>query len=118
MPVNRAHFGNLAITSLPYPMHIVIDGAELLRFLAAFIVVGLVLFGLSRLSRQGLRMGTCFRRGRIVELIETTPLPHGAALHVAKVGDAYYVIGRTDHGISLLAEVPHEVTLRHDVPAR
>ncbi|MBC5798489.1 MAG: FliO/MopB family protein [Candidatus Eremiobacteraeota bacterium] len=95
-----------------------IDAAELLRFLAAFTVVGLVLFALSRLSRQGSRLGPFLRRSRIVEVIETTPLPHGSALHVAKFGDTYYVIGRTDHGISLLAEVQQEVILRRDVQPR
>ncbi len=94
-----------------------IDAAELLRFVAAFSVVGLALFALSRLTRQGSRMGTFLRRARIVELIETTPLPHGSSLHVAKVGDAYYVIGRTDHGISLLAEVPQDVIAQRDLQA-
>lgn len=94
-----------------------IDAAELLRFLAAFAVIALALFGFSMLSRNGARVGTFLRRGRIVEVVETTPLPHAASLHVVKVGDAYYVIGRTDHGISLLTEVAKDVVDRHRVEA-
>jgi flagellar biogenesis protein FliO len=95
----------------------VIDAAQLLRFLAAFAVIGLALFGFTLLSRNGARVGTLLRRGRIVEVIETTPLPHASSLHVVKVGESYLVIGRTDHGISVLTEVPKDVIDRRETLA-
>ena len=94
-----------------------IDAAELLRFLAAFAVIAIALVAFSMLSRNGARVGSFLSRGRIVEVVETTPLPHAASLHVVKVGDAYYVIGRTDHAISLLTEVSKEIVERREVEA-
>ncbi len=91
-----------------------IDAAEVVRFLAAFAVIGLALFAFAMLSRSGGRMSAFLRRnrGRIVEVIETTPLPHAGSLHVVKVADAYFLIGRTDHAIALLSEVPREAIER------
>lgn len=91
-----------------------IDAAEVVRFLAAFAVIGLALFAFAMLSRSGGRMRVFLgrSRGRIVEVIETTPLPHAGSLHLVKVADAYFVIGRTDHAIALLSEVPGEAIER------
>jgi len=98
----------------------VIDGAELLRFVAAFAVIALAMYGFATFSRQGagarafLRCAqgagarAFLRRGRLVEVIETTPLPHSSSLHVVKLGDAYFVIGRTDGGITMLGEIPKD----------
>jgi flagellar biogenesis protein FliO len=89
----------------------VIDAGEILRFLAAFAVIGILLLAFALVSRNGGRLGAFLRcnRGRIVEVIETTPLPNAGSLHVVKMGAAFYVIGRTDHAISLLSEIPKEI---------
>jgi flagellar biogenesis protein FliO len=89
-----------------------IDASELLRFVAAAGVIALVLFGLGAVSRRGMRPGSFLRRERLVEVIETTSLPHASSLHVVKLGDSYYAIGRTEGGISLLSEIPAEVVER------
>jgi len=88
-----------------------IDAGEILRFLAAFAVIGIVLLAFALLSRNRGRLGAFLRcnRGRIVEVIETTPLPNAGSLHVVKMGDAFFVIGRTDHAIALLSEISKEI---------
>lgn len=90
----------------------IVDGAELFRFIAAFGLIALVLYAFAVFSRRGLRAGTFLQRDRLVEVIETTPLPHASSLHVVKLGDAYYAIGRTEGGISVLSEIPKEVVDR------
>jgi flagellar biogenesis protein FliO len=94
-----------------------IDAAELLRFVAAFGVIALVLYGFAAFSRRGARPGSFLRRDRIVEVIETTPLPHASSLHVVKLGDAYFAIGRTEGAISVLSEIPKEVVERERAAA-
>ncbi len=91
-----------------------IDSSEILRFLAAFAVIGGALFAFALLARSGGRMNAFLRRhrGRIVEVIETTPLPHAGSLHVVKVGEAYFIIGRTDHAIALLRDLPPDAIER------
>jgi flagellar biogenesis protein FliO len=94
-----------------------IDAAELLRFVGAFGVIALVLYAFAALSRRNASPGSFLRRERIVEVIETTPLPHASSLHVVKLGDAYVAIGRTDGGISVLREIPKEVVERERATA-
>ncbi len=91
-----------------------IDAGELLRFVAAFGVIALVLYAFAAFSRRGVRPGAFLGRGRLVEVIETTPLPHASSLHVVKLGDEYYAIGRTEGGISVLSEIPKEVVERRE----
>jgi flagellar biogenesis protein FliO len=88
----------------------VIDTGEIVRFLAAFAVIGCALLGFAVVARGGGRMSALMRRnrGRIIDVIETTPLPHAGSLHVIKAGESYFVIGRTDHAIALLREIPKE----------
>jgi flagellar biogenesis protein FliO len=90
----------------------VIDAGELLRFVAAFGAIALVLFAFAVLSRRGVRAGSFLRRDRLVEVIETTTLPHSSSLHVVKLGESYFAIGRTDGGISVLSEIPRDVIER------
>jgi len=94
-----------------------IDAAELLRFVAAFGVIALVLYAFAAFSRRSTGPGSFLRRERIVEVIETTPLPHASSLHVVKLGDAYFAIGRTEGGISVLSEIPKEVVERERAAA-
>ncbi len=79
------------------------------RLLAACIVIGLVLgavqFVAGRLGRVRLERGT---GGKLVSLVETTMLPGAASLHVVRVADRYYVIGRNAAAISTLCEIPFE----------
>ena len=94
-----------------------IDGPEVLRFVAAFAVIGLVLFAFTMLSRQGARAGSFLRRDRLIEVIETTPLARTSSLHVVKIGESYLVIGRTEGGMSVLKEIPDEVVARRTAGA-
>ncbi len=89
-----------------------IDAVELLRFVAAFGVIALVLCAFAAFSRRSALPGLFLRRDRIVEVIETRPLPHASSLHVVKLGDVYFAIGRTEGGISVLCEIPKEVVDR------
>jgi flagellar biogenesis protein FliO len=90
----------------------VIDAGELLRFVAAFGVIALALCAFALLSRRAARVGSFLHRDRLVEVIETTTLPHSSSLHVVKLGEAYFAIGRTDGGISVLSEIPNDVVER------
>lgn len=89
-----------------------IDAGELLRFVAAFGAIALALCAFAMLSRRAAGAGSFLRRDRLVEVIETTTLPHSSSLHVVKLGEAYFAIGRTDGGISVLSEIPKDVIER------
>lgn len=89
------------------------DDAIILRLLATGIAVALGLAALTAFATRGrLRAVSFLRRERLVEVIETTPLPHASSLHVVRVADAYLVIGRCDGGISLLGEIPRDAARR------
>jgi flagellar biogenesis protein FliO len=89
------------------------DDAIVLRFVVACTGIALGLAALTAFGTRGrLRAVSFLRRERLVEVIETTPLPHASSLHVVKVADAYLVIGRCDGGISLLGEIPRAAAER------
>jgi flagellar biogenesis protein FliO len=89
-----------------------------LRFVAALALIALGLSAFAAIAKRGgIRMAFS-RRERLVELIETTPLPQTGSLHVVKVAESYLVIGRTDGGISLLGEVSREAVERAAARAR
>jgi len=90
-----------------------IDAGELLRFVAASGVIALVLYGFAALSRRHVGAGRFPRRDRLIEVIETLPLPHASSLHVVRLGDAYVAVGRTAGAISLLTTVPTDAVERH-----
>lgn len=77
------------------------------RLLAACVVIALVLGGVqilaTRLGRARLerRVG-----GRLVSLVETTYLPGAASLHVVRIAERYYVVGRNAAALSTLCEIP------------
>ena len=77
------------------------------RLLAACVVIALVLGGVqiiaSRLGRARLERGS---GGRLVTLVETTYLPGAASLHVVRVADRYYVVGRNAAALTTLCEIP------------
>lgn len=90
------------------------DVAALGRFLGACIVVGLVLAGVrvvaARLGRVGLERGA---GGTLLALVETAMLPGSATLHVVRVVDRYYVIGRNAAAFSTLCEIPGDSVERY-----
>lgn len=85
------------------------DSGELLRFVAAFGVIAAVLYAFAAVSRRYIGGGPSPRRGRLIDVIETVPLPHASSLHVVRLGDAHFAIGRTDGGISLLSAIEKDV---------
>ncbi len=78
------------------------------RLLAACIVIALVLGGVqivaTRLGRARLQRGG--PGGRLLSLVETTYLPGAASLHVVRIADRYYVVGRNAAALSTLCEIP------------
>jgi flagellar biogenesis protein FliO len=87
----------------------VIDWALALRFACAVAIIALGLYGFVLYAKHGgLMAGGTLGRSRLVEVIETTPLARADSLHVVKVADEYFMIGRTDGGIALLHEIPKE----------
>jgi flagellar biogenesis protein FliO len=78
--------------------------AAALRAFAALIVIALVLLGLHFALRSfGRRAGA---PGRLLRIVETIFLPGASSLHLIAVGDRYYVIGRGNAQLTLLAEIP------------
>ncbi len=95
------------------------DAAEVLRVVAALTVIALVLFLVAMVSRSARAAIALLRPGRLVEVVETIPLPHANSLHVVKIADAYYAIGCAHGGICLLTDIPPHAIERHkaDAPA-
>ncbi|MBD5654977.1 MAG: flagellar biosynthetic protein FliO [Candidatus Eremiobacteraeota bacterium] len=86
-----------------------IDWPLALRFFGAVAVISLGLYGFVLYGKHGgFTAGAMLGRCRLVEVIETTPLPRAGSLHVVKVADEYFVIGRTDGAIAMLREIPKE----------
>lgn len=79
------------------------------RLFAACIVIALVLGVVqmlaARLGRSRMATGVGVG-GRLVTLVETTYLPGAASLHVVRVAERYYVLGRSGTAISTVCELP------------
>jgi len=76
------------------------------RLLAACLVIALVLGGVHVVAQ---RLGRPQRAGgvggRLVALVETTYLPGSASLHVVRIADRYYVVGRNAAALATLCEL-------------
>jgi len=87
------------------------------RLIGACIVVALVLFAMSAVARLVSRSATHGgRAGRLVTVVETTFLPSAASLHVVRVAERYYAIGRSGAHIATLCEIPAESVARCNEP--
>ncbi|GAC1308930.1 MAG: hypothetical protein NVSMB19_22390 [Vulcanimicrobiaceae bacterium] len=82
------------------------------RLLGACVVIALVLGGVQLVAA---RLGRARRLGRgvggggpLLSLVETTYLPGAAALHVVRIAERYYVVGRNAAALATLAEIPAE----------
>lgn len=76
------------------------------RLIAACVVVALVLVVLQVGARATLRArASATPGGRLIAVLETTLLPNAASLHVVRVAEKYYVIGRSGAHITTLGEV-------------
>jgi len=80
------------------------DGMTLFRIVSAIGVIALLLYALVAVQRIDLRLGRGGRR--MLSVVETAALPNGASLHVVKIVDEYYVIGRGSAEVSLLCQLP------------
>ncbi len=83
------------------------------RLLAACVVIGLVLAGIQLVARRALRVRLEGGGGKLVTLLETTYLPGAASIHVLRVLDRYYVVGRGGSEISSLCEIPADRVAAH-----
>jgi len=83
------------------------------RLLAACVVIGLVLAAVQLVARRLLRVRLEGGGGRLVTLLETTYLPGAASVHVVRVADRYYVIGRGGGEIAPLCEIPADRVAAH-----
>lgn len=81
------------------------------RLVAACIVIAVVLGGLqvvaSRLGRVRLATGSG-GGGRLISLVESTYLPGSASVHVVRIAERYYAVGRNAATMSTLAEIPSD----------
>jgi flagellar biogenesis protein FliO len=91
-----------------------IDPATLLRLLAAFGVIALLLYGLAGILRyessHRLFAGT---RRKLVTPIENTMLSNTASLHVVRIVDQYYVLGSSGEGISIVRQLDKTAVEAH-----
>jgi flagellar biogenesis protein FliO len=79
------------------------------RLLGACVVVGLVLFALQAVARRAARRSASpSSGGRVVAVLETTPLPGAASLHVVRVAERYLLVGRSASTVATLCEIPAE----------
>jgi flagellar biogenesis protein FliO len=86
-----------------------VDLALAERSIGACVVVALVLFGVSAIARRAWRPGLpARRRGSLLAIVETAFLPSAASLHVVRVAERYYAIGRSGAHIAMLCEIPAE----------
>ena len=83
------------------------------RLLAACVVIGLVLAGVQLVARRAVRVRIEGGGGKLVTLLETTYLPGAASVHVLRVVDRYYVVGRGASEISTLCEIPADRAEAH-----
>ena len=83
------------------------------RLLAACVVIGLVLAGVQLVARRAARVRLEGGGSKLVTLLETTYLPGAASVHVLRVVDRYYVVGRGGSDISTLCEIPAERAEAH-----
>lgn len=82
------------------------DLASVVRLAVACAVVALVLAAFRFAMRASLRGRVRpHARGRLVDVLESTPLPNGASLHVVRVAARYLVVARGASTISALGEV-------------
>lgn len=74
---------------------------ELLRVLAALVVVVPTAYVVTRFLGGRARP----RRGRYMTLVESLPLGAQRGLHLVQVGERFFLVGGSERGITLLAEV-------------
>lgn len=96
------------------------------QYAAALLAVAFVLTALYYAMRV-MRRGSLFGDDRrLVWVVESTPLQNNGALHVVRVGGAFYLVGANAGGISTLAELPaltmeealkNRKTVRPDLPS-
>jgi flagellar biogenesis protein FliO len=79
------------------------------RSSAAVGAIAIALFTGTVLLRRGTRPGSFLGHDRLIDVLETKPLSRSASLHVVRAGVAYYVVGHTDGGITLVSELPKDV---------
>jgi hypothetical protein len=86
-------------------MDFALDG----RLLGACAVVALVLVGLKAVAGIALRPGMpASPAGRLMNVVETTLLPGAASLHVVRIAERYYAIGRSGGHVATLCEIPSD----------
>jgi flagellar biogenesis protein FliO len=86
------------------------DGIAVLRIVGAIGVIAALLYALVVVQRMEFRLPG---RRRLLSVIETAPLPNGASLHVVKIGDEFYVIGRGSAEVSVLCQLPADRVKGH-----
>jgi flagellar biogenesis protein FliO len=78
-----------------------------LRSATAIAMIGAVLFALQYVMRR-LQRGAVWLagRGRLLELIETLPLPNACAVHVVRIGGTTYALAGSQAHVSVICEIP------------
>ncbi len=76
-----------------------------LGYLLKLAIVAAILFVLYAAGRTLRRRPLFAPRDRCVNVLETTTLAHGAAVHVIRLGGRYLLLGSTSATIATLAEI-------------
>ncbi len=87
------------------------------RLLAACVVIGLVLACVQFVARRAMRVSLEGGGGRLIALLETTYLPGAASVHVLRIADRYYAVGRSGAGFTPICEIEADRVERHVVAA-
>ena len=88
-------------------------------FLSVFIALGIVLL-LAWLSIRFLsgRLGSFGLKGRNIKVLETMPLGYKRSLHIVEVADKVLLLGSSDGGISVLAQLDGDKLVLSDPPGK
>lgn len=90
------------------------SGGSILRGVLGFAVVLASIYGVYWLLKKWTESrtnGTVGRTG-IIDVVATTQLAHGRAVHLVRVGPEFVLVGATEHSITRLGEVSHETVQR------
>jgi hypothetical protein len=90
-------------------MDFALDG----RLAGACAVIVVVLVALSGIVRLAARPGMPGDpAARLVSVVETTFLPNAASLHIVRLAERYYAVGRSGAHIATLCEIPVDSVAR------
>jgi len=95
-----------------------VEPSLILRLVAAFTVIGAVLFTFRIVAGYARSAAPRARGRRALRVIESLALPGAASVHLLEAGGRYLLIGRSAASLVLLAELSGESVGTDAHPAR